>query len=294
MIKFITITNHVGDSIKLELARPELSGFLIKDIAGLGPAKATINTTKTATHDGSMYNSANLDQRDLVMQIGFIQTGKETIEDLRQKSYKYFPIKKKIHMLIETDNRKLETEGYIEANEPNIFSSAEGCVITIACPDPYFYSSVINETVFSGIEAMFEFPFENDSLTEPLLEMGSIVNKQEAVVYNSGDAEVGMTIVIHAIGDVSNITIHNLATHEKMSIATTMITGDTITIVTKKGSKSITLLRDGVKTNILNCVARGSKWFTLVRGDNLFAYTAETGSANLQFYVTNKIVYEGV
>lgn len=225
------------------------------------------------------------------------------IEDTRQKSYKYFPIKRKVRLTIETDNRILETEGYVESNEPNIFSKNEGSSISIICPDPYLYSKERDETVFSGVQPVFEFPFENESLIEPLMELGSIENKQEQVVTYNGDAEIGISIYIHALGEASNITIVNTGTGEQMTIDTdklealtgsAIIAGDTIIIHTQKGEKSISLLRDGKTTNILNCMKKNSNWFTLVKGDNLFAYRAETGSSNLQFSILNKVAYDGV
>jgi len=51
MIKSITVTNYLGDSIKIDLARPELSGFVVKSITGLGPGTSTINTTELITQD---------------------------------------------------------------------------------------------------------------------------------------------------------------------------------------------------------------------------------------------------
>jgi phage-related protein len=145
MIKSITVTNYLGDSIKLELGRPEQSGFLIKSISGLGPSKANINTTEVSTNDGSLFNSARLNQRNIVFDFIFVESiNRESIEDIRQKSYKYFPIKKNVDLLIETDNRIVKTTGYVESNEPNIFSSQEGAQISIICPDPYFYSTEKN------------------------------------------------------------------------------------------------------------------------------------------------------
>ena len=44
MIHSITVTNYLGDSIVLELARPEQSGFIVKSVEGLGPAKGNVNT----------------------------------------------------------------------------------------------------------------------------------------------------------------------------------------------------------------------------------------------------------
>ncbi len=307
MIKSVTVTNYLGDSIKLELMRPEKSGFIIKAIDGLGPAVANINTTEVSTNDGSLFNSARLSQRNIVIKLHFLDSATESIEDVRQKTYKYFPLKKNLTLLIETDNRTVSTTGYVETNEPNIFDAkGEGCTISIICPDPYFYSAGkngTNETVFYGVQATFEFPFENNSLTEPLLEFGIIMNQTENVITYHGDSEIGLTISIHAIGEATNITIYNTGTREQMTIDTDKLialtgqgitAGDTITINTSKGSKGITLLRNGQVTNILNCLKKGCNWFTLAKGDNIFAYTAETGGSNLQFRMENKIIYDGV
>ena len=74
MIHSFAITNYLGDRIKLDLREPEVSGFLIKSVIGLGPVKATVNTTEVVTNDGSMFNSARLSQRNIVFQIVFVDT----------------------------------------------------------------------------------------------------------------------------------------------------------------------------------------------------------------------------
>ena len=303
MIRSITVTNHLGDSIKLELTRPDKTGFIVGPIEGLGPPKASINTSKTATSDGATYNSAFLDIRNITFNLVFQETKTESIEDIRLKSYKYFPVKKNVELLIETDRRLARTSGYVESNEPDIFSSAEGCNISIICPDPFLYTYDNNEVVFYGIQPAFEFPFSNESLTEPLLELGLIENKSENVVYYEGDSETGMTIIIHAVGDVTNLTIYNTMTRGMMVIDTVkmatltgsaIVAGDTIVINTRKGYKSAMLMRGGNEINILNCLNRNVDWFTLSKGDNVFAFVAETGSENLQFSIIHDLAYDGV
>lgn len=292
MIKSITVKNHLGDSIKLELAKPELSGFAITNIDGLGPGKANVNTTEISTTDGGLYNSSRLPVRNIVISIRYLW--KDSIEEARHLSYKYFPLKKKVKLTFETDLRTADVEGYVESNEPVIFSKEESTDISIICPDPYFYSSRINTTVFSGIEPLFEFPFSNESVVTPLLEMGAIQNYKEKVVVYDGDAETGVTITINARDAASNIAIYNIGTRETMRINIELIAGDTVTINTNPRHKSITLLRDGVTTNILNSMTRDSDWFELTKGDNIFTYTAETGANNLNFTIENRILYEGV
>lgn len=307
MIYSFAVTNYLGDRIKLELGRPDISGFLIKSVTGLGPVKANVNTTEVVTNDGSMFNSARLSQRNIVFQLAFVDTiYGETIEDVRQKSYKYFPAKKSVEIVIETDNRYVKIKGYVESNEPDIFSSQEGTQISIICPDPYFYSAGEdgnNVTDFYTIDPVFEFPFSNESLTEPLLVFGEIQIKTEGVITYHGDSEIGVVIYIHAIGKATNINIYNTETREVMSINTDrleqltgkgLVASDDIVINTAKGEKSITLVREGVSYNILNCLDKNTDWFSLSKGDNIFAFTAETGVTNLQFQIENQVIYEGV
>jgi hypothetical protein len=195
--------------------------------------------------------------------------------------------------------------GYVESNEPDIFSKNSGCQISVICPDPLFYSldgDSSNTTVFNGIEPVFEFVFENEGIADAI-EFGDIQTKTENVITYDGDNEVGIRITIFALGPATNITIYNSITREMMKIDTSKIeaiTGkglvarDEITICTVKGNKGVTLLRDGKETNILNCLGKNVDWFQLTKGDNVFAYSAETGASNLQFRIENDVVYEGV
>ena len=304
MIKSVTITNHLDESIKLDLFNPEESGFIIKSIEGLGPVKANINFKELATNDGAIDNSARLSSRNIVMSLQFMES--PTIEETRLKSYKYFPIKRNIKFLIETDSRICETIGRVETNVPTIFSNAEGCQISILCSNPYFYSSGengTNQTIFYGTEPLFEFPFSNESLTEDLIEFGSIENRTEGTIYYDGDAEIGITIQIHAVGEAEGLVIYNTKTREIMRINDDKLkslmgsgiqAGDEITITTSRGEKGIYMLRSGVTTNILNSLEKPIKWFQLSKGDNTFAYTASAGLTNLQFRIENKVIYEGV
>lgn len=302
MIKSITVTNYLGDSIVLELMRPEKSGFVVTSVTGLGPGKANINTSEVSTTDGSLFNSARVPSRNIVISVKYLW--KNTIEEARHLSYKYFPIKRKVTLLIETDNRMAEIEGYVESNDPDIFSKEEGSDISIICPSPFFYDAYENHiTSFSGIEPAFEFPFSNESLTENLLEFSVIRDVTDRVITYTGDHEIGVTITIRAIGDAGDISIYNVDTKEVMYIYSSAIealtgtgisAGDEITICTEIGKKSATLIRSGIATNILNCLNKDADWFQLVKGDNTFAYTAKTGKNNLRLEIQNRVIYEGV
>lgn len=300
MIKSVTITNYVGDTVKINLTEAEPKhGMIIQSITGLGPPTANVRMTELSNMDGALYNSAKANKRNIVLSLIF--TFAPTIEDTRLRSYKFFPIKKPLTCMIETDNRIVEALGYVETNTPDVFSPNESCQISIICDDPYFYSAGpdgIKYVVFYGINPMFEFIFSNESLTAPMLEFSSIEKKKENNVYYEGDAEVGITIIIHATGPVEGIKIYNTGTREFMYLKVygddKLIAGDTVIITSERSNKKVTLIREGRKHNILNKLDRTSNWFTLVKGDNLFAFTADTGDLNLQFRIEYRNLYEGV
>lgn len=301
MIKSVTVTNFKNESLKLSLTNPEESGLVIESIDGLGPTKATINSTELATMDGSIYNSARQEERNIVMYL--IMMFAPTIEDARQKVYRYFPLKKLVKIRIETDNRLVETEGYVESNEPDIFSDQESTQISIICPDPFLYEVGNSTTSFSGVEPEFEFEYSNESLDENLTEMGDVRIDNRAVINYQGDTDIGFIMTIHAIGKAEKIVVYNVNTREQMKIDTTKIitisggafsTGDNIEISTIKGRKYVRLLRNGIYTNIIGAIDRNSDWFQLTPGDNLFGFTAENGAENLVIQFNYKVAYGGI
>lgn len=302
MIQSLTVTNYLGESLTIPMMNSESTGFILHDMTGLGPPTASVNTSKVATKDGSKYNSARAEERNIVLPIYF--TPIPTIEDARHRSYKYFPLKKPVILVFKTDNRECQIVGYVETNEPDICSDREGCQVSIICPNPYFSSIYDTVTSFSGVEAAFEFPFSNEDTSNPHIEFGKIVVKAENLVRYEGDAESGVQIRIAASATVKNITIYNVDTrgtmhiyHDKLVALTGsgIVKGDEIIITTDKGSRSVTLLRNGKSTNILNAIdPRNDEWFSLTKGDNIFAYSADEGSDYLMFVVDHTTLYEGI
>lgn len=301
MIKSLKVTNHLGESLVLELMRPEKSGLIVREISGLGPSKANINTSDVATMDGSVYNSSRRENRNIVLDLMMYPF--PTIEDSRLLTYRYFPIKKQVRLEIETDNLKVHTYGYVESNEPDIFSEEESTQISIICPDPNFYDVVETSTAFSGVEPMFEFPFSNESLTEPLLEFGALRIDSRAIINYKGSIETGVEITLHALDRVDDITLYNTESQEFLKIDTAKVEqisgaplgmGDDIIVTTKVGGKTARLLRNGTYTNILGALDRDSSWFQLSPGDNIFSYDVTGSKDDLMITFTYQSAYGGV
>lgn len=301
MIKSITITNNLNESITVELANPYESGFAITSIDGLGPVEANINTTEIVTRDGSLYSSARAENRNIVFEIKLLPA--PTIEETRQRTYRYFPLKKRVEILISTDTRDVYTVGYVEKNEPKIFSESEETQISIVCPDSYLKSVETESNTIGGINPEFEFPFSKEVDDETQIEFGDITISDELLLYYPGDADTGFLMNIHALGPFGNLILYDLTTREEMIIRVDLIRyylgfeiqqGDDIYISTVRGDKYIMFVRDGLTYNIMSCIDLDSDWFSFVKGYNRLGFRAESGYENVQFNITNNILYEGI
>lgn len=141
--------------------------------------------------------------------------------------------------------------------------------------------------------------------TAKQLEFGEVVLKKFANVYYSGDSQVGCTIELHFIGNVTkDITIYNYYTRERMEInmerlsaiiGDTLILGDTLTVCTVEGKKSFSFTRNAVTTNVLNALDKNVDWITLSKGDNVIGFIAdEDEQSHIKLTITSQVAYEGV
>ncbi len=307
MIKSVTVVNCYKDELHLDLFNShEQYGIFIKSISGIGPGKATINTVALASDDGGIFNSARLDVRNIVIDLAFYQSAElgNTIEDARHITYKYFPNKKPLTLIFETDRRTLFIEGYVESNEPNIFSNEEGCQISIICPDPKFYDFYGSGNIdFGGISKKFYFPYSNNSVSEKKTVFGVYVLDNIKNIVYSGDEETGITIYIHPKTGLSGLEIVDMTLNQSISIkdsaividgTTGILSHDEITICTIKGRKNAILRRNGIEYNIMNALGRNPAWFQLVKGDNSFMFTAASGGDDLEMLISFDQAYSGV
>lgn len=314
MIKAVTVINHLGESLRMELGNPNLNGFLITSITGLGPGYASVNMTESSVKDGATFDSARLPSRNIVFAVEYLWA--PTIEDSRLKTYQYFPIKRQVTLLFETDRISCSITGYVESNEPDMFRSDSRGQISILCPDPYFYlfdrlTGAQYKTVnFSNLEPIFEFPFENEFRSSdnivPTLEFGIHDTYTEGNVPYDGDTEAGVIITLKTTGSISGtIIVANIqgSAQQAIRLGTARIEriigskikdGDIITISTIIDNKSAYLSRGSKRYNILSALEVNSDWINLYKGNNLFIYTVDEGLENLSLTIEHFVKYAGI
>ena len=113
-------------------------------------------------------------------------------------------------------------------------------------------------------------------------------------IINEGD-EVGLTIDLEAHdGVVYMPTIYNADTGAYLRITGEIQPEDKITISPKRGSRTVTLTRNGVTTVIMNRWVSGNTWFTLPPGASHFYLTAVSGLKYLTATFHHTDAYLGV
>ena len=308
MIKSITVTNPKNESLKLILKNPIASGGIaVLDVDGLGPPKASVNSTVISTMDGVRINSVRAGSRNVVLTLAFVGTD---VEAIRHETYRYFPLKKTVGLTIETDHRTLETYGTVESNEPDIFSQQEGTSISIVCEESFLRASDnygLTVEDYYDVHPQFTFPFENSSgsgsLTEKVIEFSRIDMSQSESIHYWGDVDTGAIFHITALGPVVTPSVFNPDTGQILTIdsdkvadimGSGIVSGDEIFISTVKGQKSVTLERSGSPYNIMNALGTNVSWIQLESGDNTISYKATSGVENIRFEVIYRPLFEGV
>ena len=279
----LKIENQNGDI--LDITNDQ--NYDVFKIDGLTPPNATLNFSELANYDGGIYNSSQLEMRNIVLYIKIHNPAEKN----RINLYKYFPVKKQIRLHYENDHRKVYIDGYVETFECDLFAMNETVQISILCSNPYWIDSETIKLTFSKIEKLFEFPF---SIPEEGIEFSTIVDYKTQFFNNSG-SEIGISIEFKANADrILNPRFYNRTTQKFFGLNFDMRKGDVIRISTIKGNKFVKLIRNGIESNIINTRQNASSWLTLIPGTNELSYEADKGEINLDVVMTAYRYYEGV
>lgn len=138
---------------RLELTENE--AYTITSIEGLDPPDATINTSKNANADGSVYNSSYVNDRQIIITMAINYPAEEN----RIALYTYFKTKMPITLYYENDTRDVYINGYVQNFSVDYFGKKQIAQITIECPKPFFKDVEDNSQILSQVVNMFEFPF---------------------------------------------------------------------------------------------------------------------------------------
>lgn len=276
--------------IKIENPRSQVLDFstdsrYVAILTGTGPPPATVNRSKSSTTDGTQYNSATVEERPLLLTVHLVKD----VARARLNLYRYVATKQYIKVYYQNDGLDVYVEGYVETVEVDPWEEDQKMQVSIICPMPFWRDVKETHTDASNVHALFELPFFTD---DEGMELSVSEANTSTVIENYGTVEAGATFVLTATVRSLQPRIYNLSTGEYMGFYVDLFPGEQLEVCTVTGSKRVTHIRDGVRSNYINTVMEGSKWLQMAIGANEFSYTVDEGECELSVYHTN--MYTGV
>ena len=133
-----------------DTGRPETDLIQLRNIDGLNPVKANVNTSPFGSVDGVAYTGSNVAARNLVLTVHPNPDWDIwTYESLRRLIYDYFMPKRPSRLVLFSDDMPtVQIIGIVEDVAVNQFSKDPEFIISIICPDPYF--TALEPTIITG------------------------------------------------------------------------------------------------------------------------------------------------
>lgn len=290
----LSLENKLGEKITLTHREAE---YQVIDVEGLDPPNATITSSNVVGMDGSKYQNARLEERNIVITVKI--NGNIAVN--RNRLYKYAKSKQYCKVYYKSSTHDVFAEGYVETNECSSFTNDQRMQISIVCHDPYLQSVYEIYSDISKVLGLFTFPFafgaagvEADTITDEAIAFGEYDENRIVNIINEG-AETGLVISFTVSGsDVINPIFYDVLARESFGLNMTLHDGDAVEINTNRGQKSVTLTRHAVRTNIINNIVANSTWLQLREGDNVYTYTADEGAEHIFVHFKHRTRYEGV
>lgn len=279
----LTVENTKGEQMNLT-QNPD---YTIINIDGLHPPDAIINTMERAGHDGSLFNSAKVDNRQIILDIAINKNACVN----RNNLYRFFQSARPVRLIYNNELRGVYIDGYVQNAPIAFFEQKQTIQITIICPDPFWHSTVNIEGMTDGMEALFEFPF---SIPEGGIPFSEYYGGNAAHIWNPGTVESGIIMEIRATGAATNPRIYHQNTDTYFRVNTTLQSGDVLTIDTRPDHKKIQRVRSGATTNLIASRDLNSTWLIMDPGENVYILSAASGVGNLTCLISSVTNIEGV
>lgn len=236
--------------------REETDLIQVRDIQGLDPVKATINTSPFGSVDGVAFVGTNVPFRNIILTLHPNPDWMDwTFENLRRLLYLYFMPKLEVKLIFYSDDiPTVEISGYVESCDANPFTKDPQLIVSIICPDPYF--TAVDPTVITGVSGDGVFPTFIDN-------NGSIESGFVLEVVKNANPDVLSSVTVQ-IGDPS------LQTFKVTTVVNDAYKFAMSSVIGKKYVQKIATA-DGVITDLYQKITDGYIWPILLPGENAFS-----------------------
>jgi phage-related protein len=252
-----------------DTGRAETDLLQIRNIDGIDPVKAAVNTSMLGSVDGAALVGSSVASRNIVLTVHPNPDWDIwSFEALRRLIYSYFMPKKPVRLVFESDDLiPVEISGVVESVTINPFSKDQEFLVSVICPDPYF--TAVEPVVLTG-----------PTVTVP--DEGTLIDYK-------GNIEAGINVRVSWTVDPSPSDIGIQLGDPRVSYFAVLATvNETMyfemnSIPMRKYVQNVNI-GTGVINNLLSKVhvQEGSAWPTLQPGENVFYVITDEGVQDWQ------------
>lgn len=275
MITTVRIANS-SSYMQVALADPS-DGYLIKDISGLEPGKATMVSTTFANAPGAQYQTSRREVRNIVFTVGLRSQAGLSVDDLRAKLYSYFMPQSAVTLTFYTTNLEpVKIDGIVESFEYTRFTKDPQATISVLCYDPDFLalSSVSSTSTVGATGTTINYIGTVNTGLEVKLDLATTTGVATTVTLTNTRSD--------GIQKLNFIHYASLPTGA----------GSYLLIDTNRFKKAVTLQSGSVVSSALAYVQPFSDWVQLKPGANKLATTFARSGTGVTYTYTNR--YGGI
>ena len=281
------------DDVEVTFDYDDESAFFLESVDGVMSVTNKVTTSENTTVDGSTYQGSVTQQRNIVITA---HISKKHVY-YRNLLYKCFKPKTNGKLTYSEEDERRIIDYRVESIEIDEKGVVRNAVISLICPDPFFKDEEDTIVTMAGWEARFEFPHCFIAEKEPFGERVAEIIKE--IDNDSAADNIGIEILIEAMGAVTNPAIYHTEQEEYIKIGTdnnplSISRGQKIRITTGTNEKAVYLIDGEEETEINEYLDEGSDFIQLVHGKNTFTYAAAAGRDYMNVTITYRFRYLGV
>jgi len=211
-----------------------------------------------ANLDGSQYQSARRENRNIVLKIGMepYDYSTQSVRALRKQLYQWFMPKSQVNLrFYMSDGLTVAIVGRVEDMPAPLFTQEPRADISIVCFDPDFLE-----------------------LTSETISDDTVSDTSTFTVSYEGTVETGILFTLNVDRTLGEFTIYNTGPDgitRSLDFQASMVADDVIKISTVSGNKYATLTRASTDSSVLYGISPQANWITLMPGDNVMRVAAD-------------------
>lgn len=275
-----------GTCVEFSLTPP----YIIGSVTGTGGPETTVLSSSVPGVDGVFVHGIRAESREITC---FIHVDGDDRKDMYRKRFelirKLAPDQEPGMLYYANDYTAKRIAAYPQSS-PSFterirnYNRAE---LRFLCPSPYWEDTVTQSGYMAYLNGGFRFPF----LFKPTISFAALRNHTSLT--NAGSVPTPVEITIR--GPATNPAVVNVTTGERFQVRQTLAQGETLQINTKRGEKSVKLIRaDQEPEDAFQYIDLHSTFFQLVPGVNELRYESDNETEHARVTVRFREWYAGV